>query len=620
LQISKEKFKQYGWLAGLLILTCVLYYPAFLAQYVWDDLLLFVANDDLRSGSFSWEILSKPILAGASYFRPFVLFSFVLEFYLTDAKPLVSHIVNLTFFLVNVFLLYVLIDNLAKKLGQLRPQRLALWGSSIYAIHPALIETTVWVSGRFDLFAATFILAGLVIYLEVKNKLLQIILINLCLLFALGSKEIGIILLPALMVLQLILLPIQENIFKQILIAFKNQKFLWLSLGFNLLCYLALRMNALGSIYNDSPLVEEIYLIEDWRIVLPLQTFIFYLKSIIFPFFPSPVHIINPDFINSNIGKLLTVLSIFLILLLGYFAFVRKNKAALLFGVSFLAILPVMHIVTLRILDNIGHDRFLTVPLIFFILGLVLLPWQELANKASLLFNFLKLVFLTWVGVCIVTVHTVVPLWQTEFKLWSWAYHQQPTSKIARASYIAVLQREKRDDLLLPIFEKIKNNMDVKEQLIYSGYLIDHQNPEGILYLRGVLESVRPFHEIYKSSKDPEAQKFVNMFDPLAYGYFQLSGYYLIYQHDYKKAYKNSQIALWYFPESPPIIARNALALYALGRKNEAEAMFAKAVRAYHYSEKASVYIDRYNFITHECYQKRLPQHICDDPNILRMN
>lgn len=610
--------KKHFLLVCLLIMIGVLYSPVFKANYVWDDLLLFVANNDLRSGSFSWDILSKPILAGASYFRPFVLLSFVIEFYFSNANPLVSHIINLTFFLLNIILLYITINLLSIKLQLKKPVTISISGATLYAVHPALIETTAWVSGRFDLFAATFILLGLVFFLYIKNDILKNTLISLCLLLALGSKEIGLILIPALFFFQIILLENRNNFTDKTIQAFNINKKLWLSLILVFSLYLALRINSLGHIYNNSPLVEEIYQIKGWQFVLPLQTFIFYIKSILFPFFSSPVHTINPDYINSVNGAIFTGLAIFLIILLAYFSIIRQNKSALLFSISFIALLPVMHIVTLRILDNIGHDRFLTVPLIFFIIGFVLLPWGILYKFSTLISSLLKIILICWLSASILTIYSVLPFWTTEFKLWSWAYHREPTSKIARASYIAILNREQRNDLLAPLFEEIKDDMDIKEQLIYSAFLIDQQNPDGILYLRGVLESVKPFHEIYKTPKD--AKEFINMFDPLAFGYYQLSGYYLIYQSDYEKAFKNAQIALWYFPNSPPIITRNALALYALGDKEKADKYFQRAVKAYHYSERDSAFKDRYYFLAHECYWKRIPENICEDKNLLNSN
>lgn len=618
MQFLPKKLKINFRLVCLLLIIATLYSPIFKADYVWDDLLLFVANDDLRSGNLNWDILSKPILAGASYFRPFVLLSFIIEFYFSNANPIVSHTINLIFFLLNITLLYILINLLTKKLKIKNSRTLSISGASLYAIHPALIESTAWVSGRFDLFAATFILLGLVFFLYIKNNNLKNILISICLLLALGSKEIGIILIPALFFFQIILFENKDSLIKKTINTLRINKKLWLSLVLVFIFYLALRINSLGHIYNNSPLVDEIYQIKGWQLILPLQTFIFYIKSIIFPFFSNPVHTIKPDFINSINGIFLTCLSTLLIILLGYFSLIRQNKSALLFSISFLALLPVMHIITLRILDNIGHDRFLTVPLIFFVIGFVLLPWEKLRQYSILIINFLKIILICWFSASILTIYSVLPFWTTEFKLWSWAYHQEPTSKIARASYIAVLNREQRNDLLTPLFDKIKGEMDIKEQLIYSAFLIDQQDPEGILYLRGVLESVKPFHELYKTPKD--AQEFINMFDPLAFGYYQLSGYYLIYQYDYEKAFKNAQIALWYFPNSPPIIARNALALYALGHKNKADQYFQRAIKAYHYSERNSAFRDRYNFLVHECNLKRVPKNICEDKSLLNLN
>ena len=62
---------------------------------------------------------------------------------------------------------FILALNIAKQLDINKGFLLSFLASFLYMIHPAIIESTAWVSGRFDQFVTFFTLIGLIIF--VKN-------------------------------------------------------------------------------------------------------------------------------------------------------------------------------------------------------------------------------------------------------------------------------------------------------------------------------------------------------------------------------------------------------------------------------------------------------------------
>src|SRR5690606_92307 len=68
----------------------------------------------------------------------------------------------------------------------------SLLAASVYCAHPVLIETTAWVSGRFDLFVSFFMYFAVLVYFSggVKGKAVLVGLLYICALF---SKELGLV-------------------------------------------------------------------------------------------------------------------------------------------------------------------------------------------------------------------------------------------------------------------------------------------------------------------------------------------------------------------------------------------------------------------------------------------
>jgi tetratricopeptide (TPR) repeat protein len=126
--------------------------------FVWDDLDLIVRNAGLHGSDWA-GLLTQDFwrsMGGATgMWRPLVTLSYRLDGVLSGWQPWLFHGVNA--------LAHAAASGLVAKLARVRgvPVWAAAAAGILYATTPALSESTAWIAGRTDAFAALFTLAAL---------------------------------------------------------------------------------------------------------------------------------------------------------------------------------------------------------------------------------------------------------------------------------------------------------------------------------------------------------------------------------------------------------------------------------------------------------------------------
>jgi tetratricopeptide (TPR) repeat protein len=110
----------------------------------------------------------------------------------------------------------------------------------------------------------------------------------------------------------------------------------------------------------------------------------------------------------------------------------RAPRTGVLAGMALVALAPVANLVPLTIGDNIVHDRYLLLPLVFLSLALVTLPVVRIRRTAVLGAAL-------WAALSLTAIILTVPRWESNLSLWGWAYALEPKSNIARGNYVAAL-------------------------------------------------------------------------------------------------------------------------------------------------------------------------------------
>lgn len=100
------------------------------------------------------DAFTKPMTA--SYYRPFLVLSFIVDYHLGKLSPGIYHVTNLWLHLASVYLLFkfLLSCDVDKKT--------AFLSSLLFSVHPLILHATVWVPGRNDLILSVFSLLSLI--------------------------------------------------------------------------------------------------------------------------------------------------------------------------------------------------------------------------------------------------------------------------------------------------------------------------------------------------------------------------------------------------------------------------------------------------------------------------
>lgn len=545
----KAKYYNFLNLCLLILLTILLYFRVIFYDYVWDDLILFVYNTSLSEQDYSWQLISRPVIEGSAYFRPFVFYTWFLEFNIFGQSARISHIINIIIFSLNAWLTYLLAIKFLKKYSSVLPTLVLVY----YVLNPVLIESTVWISGRFDLFVTFFTLISLNLYFS-KNvsKSIKNIAIPILFFLALLSKELAIIFPFLLFFLWAFKNKLIINDWKGYIIFSRENSLLIISIFIVLIIYFFLRYNSLGVIGSTTNNeVDYYYLIND---LIPLQAFFFYLKNYLLPvFYVIPVHPINWDLTFLNKIKLCSIFISFIFCIL-YFIKKRKNELWLMFSVIFTVILT-LYLIPFNNGSSIGNMRFMTLGLTFYSILFIKLYFDLFCYFLSRLgkrtaFISVGMIYILFLIVMVQNFNQSVKVWANEYSLWKTSYLVNPEYSINKYNYIKTLVDIGMFKEAKLILQKNNVNMSPDEQALYALVLVNLDDKEGILYYEGLVDSLPKYHEDFSSLKEINSLKVYAQTklttQNLSSVYSSYAMSILMFNNDRDKAKKYYIISNWY--------------------------------------------------------------------------
>lgn len=143
----------------LLLVTLVLYWPAFFGQFTnWDDGAFVTDNALVRAPDLVAIFDPRTIVAGD--WTPLVTVSHAIEYHLFGLDPFVFHAVNVLLHVLNTALAYWLLCCI----GVGRWEALAV--AAIFALHPLQVEPVCWISTRKNELALFFGFGFLIAFLS----------------------------------------------------------------------------------------------------------------------------------------------------------------------------------------------------------------------------------------------------------------------------------------------------------------------------------------------------------------------------------------------------------------------------------------------------------------------
>lgn len=584
-----------AWL-GLLLLALFLYYPVFLAGFVWDDDILFVKDTSLVDGKLSWEIISRPVLVGTSYFRPLIFLSWWSEFHLAGLNPKLPHIINFVVYYVNIILVYLLSFFLAKKFNYTNILLMAFIASLLYAIHPALIETTAWVSGRFDQYVTFFCLLASIFFVafskgKARFSVFASVLVGFSFLLGLFSKELAIVLPLIFLCLYFALNKDSSLSYKQLVIqGFSQYCYLVVSIIFVLVGYFVLRIKSMSQVYHNS--LDSAYIEDYWYDLIPIHAFADYFKQAFLPFYSiSPMHpIVSYNFLSFE-WLILVVVAMVVLFSVIYQAFVKRQMFAWLGLCALISILLVLHIIPLNMAGNLIQERFMTLGMAYLCIAVVFFPYSIFFNQLKVSTQAQKAILLCtlvfWSGLSIMTIKSIVPLWSNDNALWYWLYQSYPEDGIVRYNHWYSILEEKKQKEVIQLIEKYYkgNGMAVDDQLLYAQAKLELDDAESLPYYQGAIYALPKFHEPNPQLAYKKVIRFKHKYGlyPSQYVaiYFGYAMAELRYSGDFKTALEQLNIARAYIntQSSEALDIAEVALLYLSGDKKLAISKYQEIIK-----------------------------------------
>jgi protein O-mannosyl-transferase len=170
--------------------------------FTYDDKVEVVGNRTIRTLE-QWNAI-----IGYNASRPMVILSWALDWRLWGLDPTGYHAVNLAIHLLNAGLVFLLGEQLCRRLAMPRPLVPALVAAALWAVHPMTTEAVTYITGRSESLCATFYLGAVLCWVRWRQggDLFQLAVALGSFLLAAATKEVAVTI-PATLVMLELLLP-----------------------------------------------------------------------------------------------------------------------------------------------------------------------------------------------------------------------------------------------------------------------------------------------------------------------------------------------------------------------------------------------------------------------------
>ncbi|WP_314309959.1 hypothetical protein [Kingella denitrificans] len=438
------------------------------------------------SPELTWSLLAQPVLPGTSYFRPLVFLSWYIERQWFGLNPAISHIINVEFLYGSTLLLFHLLRQLLSR--QPNAEVLAALGALVFLCHPRNVEAAAWISGRFDVFATFFLLAGLYAFVRIQKKYFRNLTVVLCHLAALASKEIGILMPIVLFCVWMLDKHQSKQPWKPVIYEFfqKNVTLLCLLLV-NSIVYLYLRSQYASGMTHAGVTWNFIY--QSYFVVqLPIIALKEYIVRTILPFYNMGVILpIEPFITTSN----QIISAVVVIAVLGCVVYGLVKRYTIVFAViSYLVMISlVLYLIPLTT-TGITQDRFLMSALPFYSLLVAYTVQQGIIHVNRIKAWLIGLC--TYIFILSLITAQMVPVWANSLIFWTSMsnYQEKYTNEFhpmllfayAHSNLPEELVQQRIDELIARERAETKKTGEFRPivYIIYAQYLIMKKNPEGL--------------------------------------------------------------------------------------------------------------------------------------------
>ena len=374
---------------------------------------------------------------GNKYFRPIHETSLILDAQLWGGNPLGFQLTNIILHSISTILLYFLFLLVLKEFGVSQNRPTAFLSAMLFALYPIHVESVSFISARGDVLAAVFFFLAFILYILSYRRFVYILPAVICLYLSFLSKEVAIS------------FPIVFVGYDLVTGKIKSRRSLikYLVLFLAVILYLLIRsrrhMNFVQMLGDREYLSPETGAQALEIITVFLNSYLFYLKKLIFPFDLNP-------FIGTIPGGdlLYTLISILVIgaAIAIFFISIRRKENITAFTLLwiFATLGPAVMTAIFPLAITRFAERFLYIPSagMSLLLGyFIIMAGQRLGR--------IRLAYLVGTALCIIyLVFTLLGqnVWKNSLSLWEYAVLKSPLEIVPKMHYALALKDSGRED------------------------------------------------------------------------------------------------------------------------------------------------------------------------------
>ena len=199
--IGKESNKALIICFMIVMLVSILYFNSLGNQFTnWDDGMIY-QNSTIRD--LSWEGIKRIFThEKANTYQPIRMLSYAVDYRFWKLNPIGYRMTNILFYILTCIMIFLTLRrlsiNLREQVSSDSHERVAIFGSLLFAAHPVHVEAVTWLAARKEVLQGFFFFLGFFLYLkgsegEGRKKIIYLSLVILSILLATLSKPSAIV-------------------------------------------------------------------------------------------------------------------------------------------------------------------------------------------------------------------------------------------------------------------------------------------------------------------------------------------------------------------------------------------------------------------------------------------
>jgi Tfp pilus assembly protein PilF len=420
----------------------------------WDDAMIY-ANSQIRS--LSWENLGKIFAYGrGATYQPVRVLSYAVDYHFWKLNPVGYHITSILFYILTCIIIFFslrhLSINLRGRASSNSHERVAIFGSLLFAAHPVHVEAVTWLAARKEVLQGFFFFLAFYLYLkgregEGRKRMVYLSLVLFSILLATLSK-------PSAIVFPAVVLAYEIAQGKNRWMDFIRSH--WLFFTFSIVISIIFAFILIKVMLDAGG-------VKPYRggsffsnLLISFYVFLYNLKLLFFTVNYSAAYTIS---VSNPILSLRTFIFIgvtFLLFALSFWSLKHTKTIFFSFFFFFITLLPYLNLIPI---STLLADRYLFIASFSycFLIGIVFDRFYTYTNRrfSEGFFRLLSIVILIFIliGYSFMTIQQN-KIWENSYTLWTDAVEKHPDSNTANALMGVVYMDLGMDEKAVEYFEK----------------------------------------------------------------------------------------------------------------------------------------------------------------------